>query len=201
MTPLGFTPNLPAHETVENSRVLLATLGTARALSAGHGYNSQIRRTVRVAIQHRTERAGLGVHREACGRKASEFLRRHPAVSPIGARESCGRLRAVLAHDNAKFVRTALGSLAESQNHLKDALKEGYVTQEEFSVMWRLARRAFGAATGWHQYLKSCPPGDPSKWLHTPGTIKDDAPAAQNPEPKTPEPFERRPPNPLNPEP
>ena len=140
-----------------------------------------------------TAKPAVARHRNFC-----DDIRRSARSAPANLAEGFGRF---WPHDNAKFVRTALGSLAESQNHLKDALKEGYVTQEEFSVMWRLARRAFGAATGWHQYLKSCPPGDPSKWLHTPGTIKDDAPAAQNPEPKTPEPFERRPPNPLNPEP
>jgi four helix bundle protein len=68
--------------------------------------------------------------------------------------------------ENARFVRYALGSLGESRNHLFDALKEKYITQEEFNEMARLVRRAMGAATKWHQYLMSCPPGDPTPWLH-----------------------------------
>jgi hypothetical protein len=55
--------------------------------------------------------------------------------------------------------------LGESQNHLLDACKQSYISEEEFTDLSRLARRAIGAASKWHRYLMSCPAGDPTAWL------------------------------------
>jgi four helix bundle protein len=133
-----------------------------------------------------TAKPAVARHRDFC----ADF-RRSARSAPANLAEGFGRF---WPRDNAKFVRMALGSLAESQNHLKDALKERYITQDEFSVIWRFARRSFGASTRWHEYLMSCSPGDPSKWLHSPGKIIDVAeptsdqeldPAVKSAEPRT----------------
>jgi four helix bundle protein len=57
----------------------------------------------------------------------------------------------------ARFLRIAIGSLAETQNHLREAQRRKYLEQEDFDKLWRLSRRALGAATKLHNYLKDCP--------------------------------------------
>jgi four helix bundle protein len=98
----------------------------------------------------------------ACDEDFCDDIRRSARSAPANLAEGFARY---WPRENARFVRYALGSLAESRNHLLDALKERHITQQEFNHMSRLARRATGAATRWHQYLMSCPPGDPTPWL------------------------------------
>ena len=85
-------------------------------------------------------------------------IRRSARSAPANLCEGFYRFR---PRDNAKFVRYALGSLGESKNHLRHALKRGYISEEEYNEMWRLAKRAFGASTRWLQYLLRCPPDGP----------------------------------------
>ena len=64
--------------------------------------------------------------------------------------------------DNANFVRYALGSLGETQNHLRDAFVEHYIEEKEYNAINTLNRRALQATRAWHSYLMSCPdPGAP----------------------------------------
>jgi four helix bundle protein len=66
--------------------------------------------------------------------------------------------------DFANFVRIAKGSLGELRNQLKHAHARKYVSDEEFSDMSRLCRRAMGASTGLRLYLLSLPKNfDPRK--------------------------------------
>jgi len=85
-------------------------------------------------------------------------IRRSGRSAPANLAEGFGRFR---PRENAKAVRVALGELAETKNHLRHALKQAYITQQEFDEMHRLARRAVGAASKWHQYLMSCNPNGP----------------------------------------
>ena len=96
---------------------------------------------------------GCPRHRDFC-----DDIRRSARAAPANLSEGFYRLR---PRDNAKFVRYALGSLGASKNHLRHALKEHHITQDEFNEMWRFAKRAIGAATKYHQYLMSCPPAGP----------------------------------------
>jgi four helix bundle protein len=59
--------------------------------------------------------------------------------------------------DFANFVRMARGSLGEVRNQLKHAHSKKVVTDEEFSDLSHLCRRAIGAATGLRLYLSSLP--------------------------------------------
>jgi len=104
-----------------------------------------------------TARPAVARNRDFC-----DDIRRAARSAPANLAEGFGRF---WPHDNAKSVRTALGSLAEVQNHLRDALKERYITEDEHREMAHLTKRAIGASTRWHQYLKSCKPGDPTPWL------------------------------------
>jgi four helix bundle protein len=58
--------------------------------------------------------------------------------------------------ENARFVRIALGSLGETDNHLRDAWKEKYIDEEEYLELAGLARRAIAASIGWHTHLTTC---------------------------------------------
>ena len=104
-----------------------------------------------------TARPGVARNEKFC-----DDIRRSARSAPANLSEGFARY---WPRENAKFVRYALGSLGESKNHLFDALKERYITREEFNEMSRYARRAVGAATRWHRWLMSCPPGDPTPWL------------------------------------
>ena len=45
----------------------------------------------------------------------------------------------------------------ETANHLRDAWKENYITEDEYATLANLARRALGITIRWHTYLKHCP--------------------------------------------
>jgi four helix bundle protein len=62
--------------------------------------------------------------------------------------------------DFARFVRIARGSLAETMEHLNDALEEGLLQTSETRNAMTLANRAIGACTNLIKYLDSAsPPG------------------------------------------
>ena len=63
--------------------------------------------------------------------------------------------------ENAKFVSYALGSLGETKNHLRDALVEKYIDEEEYNGVIALTVRALQVTEGWYQHLLSlCQTGD-----------------------------------------
>jgi four helix bundle protein len=74
--------------------------------------------------------------------------------APANVAEGFARYR---PREFARFLRIAIGSLAETQNHLREAQRRKYLEQEDFDKLWRLSRRALGAATKLHNYLKDCP--------------------------------------------
>ena len=59
--------------------------------------------------------------------------------------------------DFARFLDVARGSLSECQNHVRDGLDRGYLTETERSDLTDLARRASGAVAGLQRYLRRKP--------------------------------------------
>jgi four helix bundle protein len=59
--------------------------------------------------------------------------------------------------DFAHFLDIARGSLMESQNLLRDALENAYITQAEYDSLRSLASRALGATTALQRYLRNNP--------------------------------------------
>lgn len=80
-------------------------------------------------------------------------LRRSARSGPANLAEGLGRHR---PRDNARFVRIALGSLHETQNHLVDGRNSGYIGEREFTELFQLSRRAIRTSVGWHNYLYNC---------------------------------------------
>ena len=54
----------------------------------------------------------------------------------------------------ARYLDVARGSLAECQNHLRDALDCGYITAPEYDQHLALARRAAAAVAGLQRHLR-----------------------------------------------
>ena len=71
---------------------------------------------------------------------------------PRNIAEGFGRFE---AREFAHFLKVALGSLAETQNHLIDAQERGYITQDEQERCNVLAKRAIAATTKLRSYLLS----------------------------------------------
>ena len=89
--------------------------------------------------------------------KFCDDLARSARSAPANLAEGFWRHR---PRENARFVRYALGSLGETQNHLRDALVEKYIGEQEYLGIYALNSRALKASIGWHNYLKSCPDTD-----------------------------------------
>ena len=54
-------------------------------------------------------------------------------------------------------MRIALGSLGETQNHLRAALNDKMITAEDFDNAWSLSVRAIKASKKLHSYPRNCP--------------------------------------------
>jgi four helix bundle protein len=78
-------------------------------------------------------------------------IRRSASSAPRNIAEGFGRF---FPGDFARFVRTARGSLVETQHHLDAGRERGYMTRDEHSDMRRVANRAMGAATRFIVYLE-----------------------------------------------
>ena len=96
-----------------------------------------------------TARTAVLKHREFC-----EQIQTSSRSAPANLAEGFWRYS---PRDNARFVRIALGSLGETANHLRDAWKENYITEDEYVSLAKLGRRALGITIRWHTYLKQCP--------------------------------------------
>jgi four helix bundle protein len=72
--------------------------------------------------------------------------------APRNIAEGFGRFQ---GKEFAHFLKIALGSLAETQNHLLDARERGYITSDELERCRVLAKRAIAATTRLRKYLLS----------------------------------------------
>ncbi len=89
------------------------------------------------------------MHRGFC-----DQIRRSSASAPANIAEGFRRYK---PRDFARYLRIALGSLGETQNHLQHAKSQGYISDEEFAVLWRQSSRAIGACARLRSYLARCP--------------------------------------------
>ena len=71
---------------------------------------------------------------------------------PAHVAEGFGRFNPA---DFARFLVMARASLMESQNHLRDAVDKGYITESCREEYDRLAEAALGEVTGLMEYLQS----------------------------------------------
>jgi four helix bundle protein len=83
----------------------------------------------------------------------------------------------------ARYVSIALGSLGETRNHLRDALDQDYMTNEEFEELTALASRAIATLIGLHTYLSTCDDKPPRRQPRTKNQQNPEP--TQNPKPKT----------------
>jgi len=80
-------------------------------------------------------------------------IRRSSSSSPRNIAEGFGRY---LPGDFCKFLRNALGSLAETRDHLDAGLERRYLTHNAHHELQTLANRATGAGVRLAKYLDSC---------------------------------------------
>jgi len=78
-------------------------------------------------------------------------IRDAAASAPRNIAEGFGRRSHA---DFARFLDVARGSLAESQNHLQDAVDRGYLDDSEFKRLNGLSERACAAVARLQQYLR-----------------------------------------------
>jgi four helix bundle protein len=92
----------------------------------------------------------------------------------------------------ARFLTIALGSLGETQNHLRDALEQEYIDKIEFNDLMLLSSRAIGASVRLYQYLINCPDRAPThdkrreeQHTETTSQTQTQKPKTKNLKPKT----------------
>jgi four helix bundle protein len=71
-------------------------------------------------------------------------LRSAAASAPANIAEGFARYT---HRDFARFLSIARGSLAETQNHLHAAYRQGLIDRATFDDVWQLSERAMGAVT------------------------------------------------------
>jgi four helix bundle protein len=85
-------------------------------------------------------------------RRFSDHIREAVSSACSNAAEGFGRRSHA---EFAQYVATARSSAMETQDKLVEALQSGFINQEEFDDMFRLADRAIGACTNFLAYLES----------------------------------------------
>jgi four helix bundle protein len=85
-------------------------------------------------------------------RKLREQLEDSAASAPTNVAEAFGRFS---PPDSARLAVIAKASLAESKNHLRDAVDRGHITDEARRPLHELAEAAIAQVTGYVTYLQS----------------------------------------------
>ena len=80
-------------------------------------------------------------------------IRRSTSSAPSNIAEGFARYK---PREFARYMRIALGSLGETQNHLRAALNDKIITQEVFDKAWALSVRAIKTSKKLHSYLRRC---------------------------------------------
>ena len=109
----------------------------------------QLNEKLRQLVVALTARSEVRRHVRFC-----DQILRSPESAPSNIAEGFGRFK---PREFARFVRIALGSLSESQNHLRAAVNDKKIPQEDFDSLWSLATSARRVATKLHSYLRRCP--------------------------------------------
>lgn len=94
-------------------------------------------------------------------RDFKEDIRRSARSSPSNLSEGFG---AFYPREFARFGRIARRSIIETRNHLHDARKQNYFSEEEIKKLVHLTFRAQKATTGLIKYLDSCKGRPPAGW-------------------------------------
>jgi four helix bundle protein len=92
------------------------------------------------------------------GRAATDFKFRNQirkSASSVPSNISEGFLR-YNPPEFAHFLNIAKASLGETQNHLLHGKKQKYLSEEEFTKLWRLTCRALRGTNRLHAYLRRC---------------------------------------------
>jgi four helix bundle protein len=108
----------------------------------------QLSENLRQAIVALLAKPGRERQRDFC-----DQIRRSSRSAPSNIAEGFARYK---PREFARFMRIALGSLGETQNHLRAGLNDKILSQEEFDEAWSLAIRAIKASKKLHSYLRNC---------------------------------------------
>ena len=108
----------------------------------------QLSETLRQEIVAILAKPTLARHVEFC-----DQIRRSSRSAPSNIAEGFGRYK---PREFARYMRIALGSLGETQNHLRAALNDKLISQKEFDDAWALSVRAIKASKKLHSYLRHC---------------------------------------------
>ena len=95
----------------------------------------------------------LAVHAVSRHRRFCDQIDRSSSSAPANIAEGFARYK---PREFARYMRIALGSLGETQNHLRRALKDGILSQEQFDKAWSLSIGAIKASKRLHSYLRRC---------------------------------------------
>jgi four helix bundle protein len=95
----------------------------------------------------------LATTRVARHRKFCDQIEQSTSSAPSNIAEGFGRYK---PRDFARFMRIALGSLGETQNHLRRGLTDRILSQDQFDKAWPLSVRAIKASKRLLSYLKHC---------------------------------------------
>jgi four helix bundle protein len=113
--------------------------------------------------------------RLACNFKLRDQVDDAASSAPRNIAEGHGRFERV---EFAQFLKVALGSLAETQNHVIDLCDRGIITAAERDGCLQMAKRAIAATTGLRAYLLS-----DRNQVSNKRTFKPREPTPKNPEP------------------
>ena len=108
----------------------------------------QLSESLRQAIVALLAKPSVARHRGFC-----DQIGRSSRSAPSNIAEGFSRYK---PRDFARYMRIALGSLGETQNHLRAALNDKMISEQEFDDAWSLAVRAIKASKKLHSYLREC---------------------------------------------
>ena len=108
----------------------------------------QLSESLRQAVVALLAKSAVARHGEFC-----DQIGRSSRSAPSNIAEGFARYK---PRDFARYMRIALGSLGETQNHLRAALNDKMISQEEFDNAWSWSVRAIKASKKLHSYLRRC---------------------------------------------
>jgi four helix bundle protein len=108
----------------------------------------QLSESLRQAVVALLAKPAVARHLEFC-----DQIRRSSRSAPSNIAEGFSRYK---PRDFARYMRIALGSLGETQNHLRAALNDKMISEQDFDTVWSLSVRAIKTSKKLHSYLRRC---------------------------------------------